>query len=125
MKTLVATLFISLLVLAGSPTSSVANTTPTLAPTMNCDPCGSTVNGHDFNLHSVYLYPGHVHINLSGDGDSDLDLFVLDSNGRVVARSVSGSDDERIGLNVYSGGYFTIKVKNLGHAYNVYQLWIS
>lgn len=80
MKTMIATLFISLLVLAGSPTLSKANATSAVAPTSSCDPCGThRVEGHDYNLHTVYFYPGHVHINLTGDGDTDLDLYVHDS----------------------------------------------
>lgn len=123
MKILVAKLFIATLVLAGTPTFGMAKTTSTITPTSSCD-CSYRVDGHDYNVHKIYLNRGHVHIYLRGDGDTDLDLYIY-SDGEEVARRVSRRDVESVGLTMHSSGYVRVKVKNLGHVHNVYQLWTS
>ncbi|MET0621816.1 MAG: hypothetical protein ABW250_02440 [Pyrinomonadaceae bacterium] len=127
MKTLVAKLFVAVVILAGSPVFTFARMIPTV-PVASL--CGSCSNGHvvlarDYNLHRVFLNRGHAHIYLSGDGDTDLDMYVYDSNGNEVGRRVGNVDDESMGVNIYRSGWFTIKVVNIGSVYNNYRLWVE
>jgi hypothetical protein len=120
MKTLVAKLFVAVVILASSPIFTLART-----PAGPCGTCNThTVLPGDNNLHRVYLNRGHAHIYLSGDGDTDLDLYVYDS-GSEIGRRVGRSDDEAMGINIYRSGWFTIKVVNLGSVYNNYRLWVE
>lgn len=127
MKTLVAKLFVAVVILAGSPVSTFARMIPTVAA---ASPCGSCSNDHtvlarDYNFHRVFLNRGHAHIYLSGDGDTDLDMYVYDSDGDEVGRRVGRTDDESMGINIYRSGWFTIKVVNIGNVYNNYRLWVQ
>lgn len=124
MKTLFAKLFVVLFVLAATPNLSFART-PSTMPLLRaaCDVCPVwKVFGHRFIDHPYTLAPGHVHIYLRGGGRTDLDLEVYDSAGRLVGRSNGGGDDEGVALNVYWGGFFTVRVINLGDDSNSYQI---
>jgi hypothetical protein len=126
MKTLVAKLFVAVVILAASPAFTLARTPAAVAPASPCGTCNTyTVYPAHFTTHRVYLNRGHAHIHLSGDGDTDLDLFVYDSGG-LAASSVSRGDDEMVHLDVNRSGWFTIKVVNLGSVYaNNYQFWVE
>lgn len=124
MKTLFAKLFVALSVLAATPNLSFARTPATmpLLPAA-CDVCPVwKVLGQRYVDHYYTLVPGHVHIYLHGAGRTDLDLEVYDSAGRLVDSSTSSSDDEEVALNVYRGGLFMVRVRNLGDDFNNYQI---
>jgi hypothetical protein len=124
MKTLFAKLFVALFVLAATPNLSFART-PATMPLLRaaCNTCPVwKVLGQRVVDHPYSFAPGHAHIYLRGGGRTDLDLEVYDSAGRLVGRSNGGSDDEEVALNVYWGGYFTVRVINLGDDSNSYQI---
>ena len=124
MKTLFAKLFVTLFILAAMPNLSFARTPATMPlPRAACDTCPVwKVLGQRHVDHYYTLAPGHAHIYLRGAGRTDLDLEVYDSAGRLVARSTAGGDDEEVALNVYRGGVFTVRVRNLGDDSNNYQI---
>jgi hypothetical protein len=123
MKTLFAKLFVALFVLAATPNLSFARTPATPLPRAACDVCPVwKVLGQRYVDHYYTFAPGHTHILLRGAGRTDLDLEVYDSAGRLAGRSNGGGDDEEVALNVYWGGVFTVRVRNLGDDSNNYQI---
>lgn len=129
MKSLVATWFIALAVLGGAPTFTLAKTVPAIEPINNNSLSASSsyhrVLARSYRTHSVYLRRGHADITISGDGETDLDLYVYDRNGNLVAHREGYTDYEGVCLDVFRGGYFTVKVVNRGRVYNDYQLAIE
>jgi hypothetical protein len=128
MKKLIANLMIAMVAIVGIPTLGLANAnsaTGSAGYNMGGSFANYRVDGHDTNRHQVYLNRGHVHISISGDGDTDLDLYVYDGWGNRVFAGESYSDDETACLSVNGAGYFTVKVFNRGHAYNIYRFTVE
>ena len=60
-----------------------------------------------------------------GDGDTDLDLYVYDENGNLIDSDTDELDTCVCTWTPKWGGYFTIKVKNLGSVYNEYTIGVA
>lgn len=57
-----------------------------------------------------------------GDGDTDLDLYVYDENGNSVCTDNDYTDTMYCSWVPKWTGEFTVRIKNLGDVYNVYDL---
>lgn len=60
-----------------------------------------------------------------GDGDTDLDLYIYDENGNLIDSDTDELDTCVCTWTPKWGGYFTIKVKNLGNVYNEYTIGVA
>jgi len=61
-------------------------------------------------------------IAVSGDGDTDLDCYVYDENGNLVDSDTDDTDDCVLSNVPRWTGNFTLRIRNLGTAYNCYEV---
>lgn len=79
------------------------------------------VSGNCYNDFECSFTKGYLaEVGVSGDGDTDLDLYVYDSNGNLIAKDTSYSDDCYVNWVPAWTGRFMIRIVNRGPVYNNY-----
>ena len=79
------------------------------------------VSGNCYNDFECSFTKGYLaEVGVSGDGDTDLDLYVYDSNGNLIAKDTSYSDDCYVNWVPAWTGRFIIRIVNRGPVYNNY-----
>jgi hypothetical protein len=127
MKNLVATFFISLIMVSGLSTVTFANMTTNLSSIVSESIANYfTVGVFGVRSHSLYLSPGETaYIKATGDGSSDLDMFVRNASDEMIISDERESTDGYVKFTAKRGGYYYVNVVNNGRTYNTYKLEVT
>ena len=83
------------------------------------------VPAYDSHTWRVWAPAGFTSVVVDGDGDTDLDCWVYDRFGNLLGEDVDGTDLCIVRVTQRSPGDVTIRISNLGHVYNEYELTVE